>query len=105
MVYHDKILDLCLAQWFTHASTPHPTGLEVVKPGLDQNYNGMFIAYVDQIDRSVWIVPDFSSEKNDTNNLYHQYLVNTDSDRFSWINSKGESTNLPDNVYVEWKND
>ncbi|KAI8146206.1 hypothetical protein BJV82DRAFT_408821 [Fennellomyces sp. T-0311] len=100
--YGSRIVNLCLAQRYTHVETAHATGLEVVKPALDQNYNGMFIAYANQIDRSVWIVPDFGSGKMNDNNLFNRYLVNTDADRFSWINTKGKTVKLPDRTYVKW---
>ncbi|KAG2216809.1 hypothetical protein INT45_013821 [Circinella minor] len=105
IVYKGAILDLCLAQMYISIDQEHVTGLEIVRPALNSNYNGMFIAYVHQIDRGISIVKDFKYGKRSGSDLHYQYLVNTDTDRFSFINSKGRLKVFPDEMYQGWKTD
>ena len=101
-LYKGEVLDLCLAQRYISVDEEHVTGLEVVRPAVESNYNGMFIAYIDQIDRSVSIRPNFKYGKLRGSDLYVQYLVHTDTDRFLFINSRGQLKELSDGTYKEW---
>lgn len=113
VVYLVDILELCLAQRFLPIDAPHNTGLEMVRPALESRYSGMIISFVHNIERSVWIVPDFATPKNNPASssqatrvslyFYERYLVNSDSDRFSFINSRGRISSLDKKEYIGWK--
>jgi hypothetical protein len=101
-VYKGRILELCLAQKYPPIDRQQQTGLETVQPMIEQNYNIMSICYCSQIDRGISIVPDFKLGQQNGNNFYRQYLVNIDTDRYSFINSKGSLQTLPANDYIDW---
>jgi hypothetical protein len=105
VLYKGRILDLCLAQKYGSIDREHPTGLEIIQPLLEQNYSGMFICYCSQIDRGIFIMSDFKLGRQERSNFYVQYLVNTDTDRYSFINSKGQLETLSNDEYEDWSLD
>ncbi|KAI8137274.1 hypothetical protein BJV82DRAFT_674962 [Fennellomyces sp. T-0311] len=102
--FQHEQLRLCLAQRMRSLDTEHKTGLEVVTPAYNYNYKGAFISRIEDIKRSIWIIPDFDAYNIRSVDGYHSksaYLVNTDTDIHSWINSKGKIHDLADREYVD----
>ena len=59
--YKSQSYDLALARRFCSLDEEHNTGLEVLSVGLEEDYKGLFVASVEQVQRSIHVVPDFGS--------------------------------------------
>ncbi|KAF7725130.1 hypothetical protein EC973_000382 [Apophysomyces ossiformis] len=103
--YRKGTLYLCLARRFVVVDESHASGLRVLKPAVDHNFNGLFIEDVTKITRSVYIVPDFSSPMLATTQLYSRYLLNHDTDRYMWSTIEPWLPCLDDDQYIGWKED
>ncbi|KAI8139486.1 hypothetical protein BJV82DRAFT_716414 [Fennellomyces sp. T-0311] len=108
--YKGKEYDLVLARRYKSLNEVHKTGLEVLSPCLEENYKGLFVAQVNQVKRSIHVVPDFSTKTLPnpvlgSKNTYKKYLLNHDSDRFSWSSSNGKLPKLNETStdFVHWE--
>ncbi|KAI8136543.1 hypothetical protein BJV82DRAFT_676181 [Fennellomyces sp. T-0311] len=103
-IYRGQDLYLALAREFVSQNKEHKSGFEVLKQALHYNYNGLFIADVTRIQRSISIVPDFSSRQYFSlavgDVVFDQYLLNHDADRSSWFNKRGCTPTLQ--TKVDW---
>nr|WP_281512768.1 hypothetical protein [Mammaliicoccus vitulinus] len=102
VIFNSEILELCLRQSYTNLQIPHITGLEVIQLATENNYKGIILTKIQNIQYSVFIHRDFAPPKHD-NNEREYYLVNTDTDLFRWINSKGELLQMDKDSYVGWE--
>ncbi|KAI8145393.1 hypothetical protein BJV82DRAFT_666652 [Fennellomyces sp. T-0311] len=108
--YEGKVYDLVLARRYKSLNEVHKTGLEVLSPCLEENYKGLFVTHVNQVKRSIHVVPNFSTKTHPnpvlgSKNTYKKYLLNHDSDRFSWSNSDGKLPKLKESStdFVHWE--
>ncbi|KAI8137283.1 hypothetical protein BJV82DRAFT_674985 [Fennellomyces sp. T-0311] len=103
--YGGEQLYLVLAREFVSQNKEHDTGLEVLKQALHHNYDGLFVAHIRQIERSIAIVPDFSSSCAFSAaigaDVYGQYFLNHDADRGLWTDRKGSVSLLTSKVVWE----
>ncbi|KAI8136615.1 hypothetical protein BJV82DRAFT_584381 [Fennellomyces sp. T-0311] len=105
--YRGREYDLVLARRYCPLGETHKTGLEVISPDLDDTYKGLFISQIERVKRTIHVVPDYDSDAfvdPVLGSMYGKYLLNHDSDRFSWCNSRGRLPHINERSkeFVHW---
>ncbi|KAI8136521.1 hypothetical protein BJV82DRAFT_584469 [Fennellomyces sp. T-0311] len=105
--YRGREYDLVLARRYCPLGEAHKTGLEVISPDLDDTYKGLFISQIERVKRTIHVVPDYDSDAfvdPVLGSMYGKYLLNHDSDRFSWCNSRGRLPHINERSkeFVHW---
>ncbi|KAI8139852.1 hypothetical protein BJV82DRAFT_581688 [Fennellomyces sp. T-0311] len=70
-------------------------------------YRGLFISQVERVKRTIHVVPDYDSDAfvdPVLGSMYGKYLLNHDSDQFSWCNSRGRLPHINERSkeFVHW---